>query len=165
MPPAACSGPGAPGAVHRRAHSPDRLLDCIERGNAFERLARDRRIAALGDVEEPAAQMRPAEGKRDGLARRGSNLLVGGITVALHDAAIALEQLEPVDRTAAGSVAIGDGRRVSSTPRPVVPGNGPEVSLLGAAASGVEHRRYRLIDRDFARGQNEDRKSTRLNSS
>ena len=36
--------------------------------------------------------MRPAEGKRDGLARRGSNLLVGGITVALHDAAIALEQ-------------------------------------------------------------------------
>ena len=35
-----------------------------------------------------------AEGKRDGLARRGSNLLVGGITVALHDAAIALEQLQ-----------------------------------------------------------------------
>src|SRR5262245_168760 len=64
-----------------------------------------------------------------------------GITVALH--------------TAAGSIAIGDGRRVSSTPRSVVPGNGPEVSLLGTAAARVEHRRYRLIDRDLARGQNE----------
>src|SRR5262245_64892918 len=153
MPPAACSCPGAP-APFIGAHSPDRLLDCIERGNAFERFARDRRIAALGDVEEPAAQMRPAESKGDGLARRGSNLLVGGITVALHDAAIALEQLEPVDRTAGGSVAIGDGRRVSSTPRPVVPGNGPEVSPLGEDADGVEHRRYRLNERGLTRGQN-----------
>src|SRR5215470_6918876 len=135
------------------AHSPDRLLDCIERGNAFERLARDRRIAALGDVEEPAAQMRPAEGKRDGLARRGSNLLVGGIAVALHDAAIALEQLEPVDRAAPGSVAKGDRRRIGPAPGSVVPGDCPEVALLGAAAAGIEHGYDRLIDRDLGGGQ------------
>src|SRR5262245_3114177 len=33
----------------------DRLLDRIERRDALERFARDRRITAFGDVEEPAA--------------------------------------------------------------------------------------------------------------
>src|SRR4051794_39383133 len=45
------------------AHAADRLLDGIELADAFERLARDRGIAALGDVEELAAQMCPAEGE------------------------------------------------------------------------------------------------------
>jgi hypothetical protein len=72
----------------------DRLLDRIEFCNAFECLARDRSVAALGDVEELAAQMCPAEGKRNRLAGCGSgDRLVGGITVALHDAAILIEEL------------------------------------------------------------------------
>src|SRR6266571_2663016 len=83
------------------------------------------------------------------------NALVGGISVALHDAAIVLEQLEGVDRAATRSVAVGDGRRVRPAPRPVVTGDGPEVSFLGAAAAGIEHWRHGLIDRDLARGQNE----------
>jgi len=32
----------------------------------------------------------------------------------------------------------------------VVAGDRPEVSLLGAAAAGIEHRRYRLVDCDLA---------------
>lgn len=104
-------------------HSPDRLLDRIERSDTFQRFARDRRIAALGDVEEPAAQVRPTEGKRDGLAPGGGNLLVGGIAIALHDAALAFEQLEPVDRAATGRVGKSDRRRVGPAPGAVVTGN------------------------------------------
>ena len=58
-------------------------------------------------------------------------------------------------RAAAGRVAVGDGRRIGPAPRPVVAGDRPEVSLLGAAAARIEHRRHRLVDRDLARGQNE----------
>jgi hypothetical protein len=50
-----------------RAERPDRLLDHIELCDTLKRLARDRRAAILGDVEELAAQMRPAEGERNGL--------------------------------------------------------------------------------------------------
>jgi hypothetical protein len=49
------------------ASSPDRLLDRIERRDALESFAGDRRVAALGDVEEGSAQMRPTEGERDRL--------------------------------------------------------------------------------------------------
>jgi len=75
-----------------RARSADRLLYSIERGDALERLARDRRVAALGEVEESAAQVRPAEGELNGLVPRlGGYRFVGGVTVALCDAAIAVE--------------------------------------------------------------------------
>src|SRR4249919_4166330 len=83
-----------------------------------------------------AAQMRPAKGQRDRLAGcLVGNGLVGRVSVALHDAAIAIEQLERVNRTATGRVAVGDGGRVAPAPRPVVPRGRPEVSLLGAAAA------------------------------
>src|SRR5580698_9575795 len=52
------------------ARAADRLLYSIERGDAFERFAGDRRVAGFGEVEESAAQMRPAEGERDSLAGR-----------------------------------------------------------------------------------------------
>ena len=81
-------------AVLVRAHPADRLLDRIEFADAFERLARDRGVAPLGDVKELAAQMCPAEGKRNRLAGcGGGDRLVGGVTVALHDAAILIEEL------------------------------------------------------------------------
>ena len=68
------------------AHAPDRLLDRIERGDSLERLAGDRRFT-LGVVEEPAPQVRPAEGERDpAIGRLGGDRLVGGITVALNNA-------------------------------------------------------------------------------
>ena len=58
----------AHGAALVGASAADRLLDRVERGDALERLAGDRRVAALGDVEELAPQVRPAEGERDRLA-------------------------------------------------------------------------------------------------
>src|SRR5437660_909473 len=78
------------------------------------------------------------------------NSLVGGIAIALHHAAVMLKQFQSVNGAATGSIAVGHRRRVSPAPRPVVAGDGPEVSLLGAPATGIEHRRHRLIDRDLA---------------
>jgi hypothetical protein len=145
----------ARGAALLGAVAADRLLDRIERGNAHERLAGDRRRTALGDVEEAAPQMGPAEGKRDRIAARGvGNGFVSLVPIALHDAAIAIEQLERVDRAATGSVGEGDRRRIGSAPRPIVARNRPEVSLLGAAAARIEHRRGGLVDCDLAGGQN-----------
>src|SRR2546423_3755918 len=138
------------------AFSSDRLLDRIERRNALKSFAGDRRAAAFGDVEESSAQMRPTEGKHDRLAAGCiGNGLVGGVSIALHDAAIVIEQLERMNRAAPRSVAVRDGWRVGPAPRPVVPRDGPEVSLFGASAGGIEHRRRGLIDRDLAGGQNE----------
>src|SRR5262249_5023410 len=70
---------------------PDRLLDRIERRDALEGFACDRSGAVLGDIEEPASQVGPVESERDRLAACCvGNALVGGISVALHDAAIVL---------------------------------------------------------------------------
>ncbi len=60
-----------------------------------------------------------------------------------------------MDRAASRSVGVGDSRRIGPAPGPVVTGDGPEVSFLGAAAARIEHRRHGLIDRDLARGQDE----------
>src|ERR1700741_4773982 len=99
----------------------DRLLDGIEGGDARKRLAGDRRRAAFRDIEEAAPQMRPAERQRNRLVRGGvGNGLVGGIAVALHDAAIAVEQLERVDGAATGRVGVGHRGRVGPAPRPIV---------------------------------------------
>jgi hypothetical protein len=76
------------------ARAADHLLDRVKRCDAFQRFVRDRGIAALGNVEDLASQMRPAERECDSLLGCGCrNLLVGGVAVALHDAAIAIEQL------------------------------------------------------------------------
>src|SRR5262245_61759622 len=89
--------------------------------------------------------MGPTERERNRFTRRRvGDALVGGVAVALHDAAITFEQLERMDRAAPGRVAIGDRRRIGPAPRPVVAGHGPEVSLLGAAAAGIEHGRHSL---------------------
>ena len=86
-----------------RAQASDRLLDRIELGDPLERLAGDRRFA-LGVVEEPASQVRPAEGERDPAVRRlGGDRLVGGVAVALDDAPIIVEQLQAMDRPRPGA--------------------------------------------------------------
>jgi hypothetical protein len=82
----------------------DRLLNRIERRDAFERFAGDRSVAVLGDVEELAPQVRPTERERDRLVACGAgNGLVGGVAVTLHDAVIAIEQLQRVGGTATGA--------------------------------------------------------------
>ena len=47
--------------------APDSALDAVEFGDAFQRLAGDRRRASGGEIEEAAAHMRPAEGERHGV--------------------------------------------------------------------------------------------------
>jgi hypothetical protein len=56
-----------------------------------------------------------------------------------------IEQLQSVDGAATRSVAVGDGRRITPAPGPVVTGNGAEVSFLGAGAAGIEHRHHGLV--------------------
>jgi len=68
---------------------------------------------------------------------------------------IAVEQLQRMDRATTRRVGKSDGRRIGPSPRPVVAGDRPKVTLLDAAAAGIEHRRGRLVDRDLARGQDE----------
>src|SRR6266446_10568400 len=94
----------------RDSATPYRLLDRIERGDALKGFARDRRRTALGDVKELSSQMCPAEGERDRVAgsRIIGNVLVGRVSIALHDAAIGLEQLQRVDGAAAWCIGVGD---------------------------------------------------------
>jgi hypothetical protein len=67
----------------------DRLLDRIESRDARQRLAGDRRGAALGVVVEATSQMSPAKGERDRLVARGAgNGLISRVSIALHDAAM-----------------------------------------------------------------------------
>jgi hypothetical protein len=70
------------------------LLDGVDLGNARNGFGGDRRIAALGYLEELASQVAPAKGDCDPV--RGQ-LLVRSIAVALHDAAIVREQLLEMD--------------------------------------------------------------------
>ena len=72
----------------------DRLLDHVKPGDTLERFARDRCMTVLGNIEELAPQMGPTEGERDRLsACAAGDGLVGCISVALHDAAITIEEL------------------------------------------------------------------------
>src|SRR5512144_2252683 len=66
-------------------------LDVVERGDAAQRLGRDRRRAGLGQVVEAPPHMAPAEDQRDGVLSATSELLVGRVAVALQDAAIAAQ--------------------------------------------------------------------------
>ena len=75
--------------------------------------------------------MRPAEGERDpAVGRLGGDRLVGGVAVALDDASIVVEQLQAMDRPAAGRIGEGDGWRVRAAPWPIVAGDRPEIALL-----------------------------------
>ena len=110
----------------------DRLLNRVEKSDAIEGFARDGCGAALGDFEELSSQMCPAEGERDGFAEICcvGNVLVGRVSIALHDAMIGIEQLQRVDGAAARRIGVGDGGRVGSTPGPVIAGDRPEVSCI-----------------------------------
>ena len=52
---------------------------------------------------------------------------------------------------AVGRVNIGDAERVSAAPGLVVVGIGPELAGPGAPASGIEHRRGRLVGEQLGR--------------
>ena len=100
--------------------------------------------------------MRPAERQDHGVAgtTAAGELLVGGIAVALHDAAVAGEQSGGMLGAASGRVGIDDPRRAGITaPGAVVAGNRPEIATFGAAAARIEHRRAGLVDKQPRRAE------------
>src|SRR5271165_5475109 len=100
--------------------------------------------------------MRPAKGERNRPAASCfGDVLIGRISIALHDASIMIEQLQSMHGAATRSVAVGNGGRIAPAPRAIVAGDGPEVSLLGAATAGIEHRHHRLVDCDLGGGEDE----------
>src|ERR1700747_3011580 len=113
---------GPRGARGRGSAAADLVLDGIERSDALQRLIGDRRRATLGDLVEAPADMGPAEGERHGAALPPGigQLPVGRIAVALHDAGIAGERLQPLFGAAPGRVGIDDGGRIGAAPGAVV---------------------------------------------
>ena len=124
----------------RRAAA-DLGLDRVQLADAFERLGRDRRVAALGDVVEAATEVAPAEGQRQrsagalGIGQR----IIGDVAVDLQDAAEAGEMANRVLAAATRRIEIGHGRRVGAAPWPIIARDGPQVAGLGAAAPRIEH--------------------------
>ena len=78
--------------------------------------------------------------------------LVGLITVHLQDAAEAGEMRDGALGRAVGSVDVSHPRRIGPAPGPVIPCIGPKLPRLGAASSGIEHRRGGLIGKQLRRG-------------
>src|SRR6202047_5249586 len=100
--------------------------------------------------------MRPAKGERNRPAASCfGDVLIARVSIALHDATIMIEQLQSMHGAATRRVAVGNSGRIAPAPRPIVAGDGPEVSFLGAATSGIEHRHHRLIDCDLGGGEDE----------
>src|SRR5262249_12626238 len=100
--------------------------DEVDLRNARHAFSGDRRIAALGDLKEFTPQVAPAKGDCDPLRRQ---LLVRGIAVALHDAAIVCEQPHEMLAASPRRVGIGDSRGVGSAPGPVITRDRPTASL------------------------------------
>jgi hypothetical protein len=130
------------------------LLDFVERGDALQRLDRDRRLR-FGQIIKTPAHMTPAKGQRyGGLTRsRGGELLVGTVAVALKNAAVAAEQRVGVCLSPAWCVGVNHCRRLIAGPRPIVTGDRPEVTLFGSPATRIEHRDDSLIGEYPGRGQ------------
>ena len=124
-------------------------LDRIECGDAVERLAGDRRCAAVGELIEPPAHVRPAE-REAHIALFGKGA-IAGVAVDLENALEAGEMRERLRRLAIGRIDIGDRRRVRSAPGPVVSRIGPKLAGLGAPAARIEHRRRRLVGKELRR--------------
>jgi hypothetical protein len=79
--------------------------------------------------------------------------LVGGVAVALQDAAVAGQQRLRMLRAAARRVVEHHRRRVGSAPGPVVARDRPGEALLRLAAAGVEHRHRGLVGEQPRRAQ------------
>ena len=102
-----------------------------------------------GELVEAPAHMGPAEGELD-VAALGEHA-IAAIAVDLQDAVEAGEMGDRPLGLAVGRVDVGDARRIGAAPWPIVARIGPELAGLGAAASGIEHRRRRLVGEQLLR--------------
>ena len=134
--------------------APDLGLDLIERTDPLQRLARDRRMTALGDVVEAAPEVRPAQRERHRAADTfpiGQGI-VGPIAIDLQGAGEAGEVTHGVLLAAPRRVEVGDRRRITAAPRPVVARNRPQIPGLGSPTSRIEHRAACLVRKELVRG-------------
>jgi hypothetical protein len=97
-------------------------LDGIERDDAHERLAGDRRGCRSLDLVEAPSHMAPAEGKLD-LAALGE-LGIGAVAVDLQRAVETCKMLGRPRMLAVGRVDIGDAGRLGAGSGPLVAGIG-----------------------------------------
>src|SRR5690606_21624175 len=121
----------------------DLALDRVERGDALQRLAGDRRGPGDGELVEAPAHMSPAEGELD-VAALGERA-VAAIAIDLQHALEAGQVGHRPLGLAIGGVDIRHAGRIGATPGSVVAGVGPELPGLGPAAAGIEHRRASLV--------------------
>ena len=121
----------------------------IERGDADHGLGGDRRRRIGLDLVELPPHMAPAESERDVTAL--SELRIGAIAIDLQDAAEAREMLGRPRMLAIGGIDIGSAWRGAAGPGPLVARIGPQLALLDAPASGIEHRRRRLVGEQLGR--------------
>jgi hypothetical protein len=105
-----------------------------------------------GDGNTPAYSAE-RERRRPAGALRIGKAAVRGIAVGLQHPGIAPQQRFGVIAAASRRVGVYHHGRRSAPPRPVVAGENPEVTFLGAPAPGVEHRRRGLVDEQLGRAQ------------
>src|SRR6266567_4293975 len=105
----------------------------IERGDADEGLAGDRRGRGSLDLIKVPPHMAPTEGELD-IAALGE-FGIGAVAVDLQLAAEAGKMLGRPHMLAVGGIGIGDAWRVGAGPRPFVAGIGPQLPFLGAAGT------------------------------
>src|SRR3954453_13910431 len=123
-------------AAERRVAATDVFLDGVERGDMFERFARNRCRSGGSEFVEVTPDMRPAERKPD-VAALGQ-LTVAGIAVDLQNSLEALEVGDGPLGLAIGRIDIGNDRWIQPAPGAVIGGIGPELPGLGATTARVE---------------------------
>ncbi len=87
--------------------------------------------------------MAPAEDRLDGIAL--SRATVSGIIVDVQDSGEAVEVDERPLGLAVGRIDIVHTGQVAAAPRAVIARVGPELTSLGSASSGIEHRARGLV--------------------
>src|SRR6201991_957929 len=109
----------ADGAALVGVAAADVLLDRVEFGDAFECFGGNRRWPRGSEFVKPAANMRPTESKLHIVAL--GQRPITRIAVDLQDSREAGEVSDRLRGLAIGRVYIGEARRASAPPRPIVP--------------------------------------------
>lgn len=100
-------------------------LDGVELSDPYQRCGGDRRIAALGDLEEAAAHMRPAESELHvaGVGQRP----IAGKAISLKEAQVLIERWRQLYNTTRPHSALG---YLPPAPATVVPGTADPASAI-----------------------------------
>src|SRR5262245_6614057 len=133
----------------RRGLTADALLDGIKLTNSPQRLGCNGRAIGLEEFVEVAPRMCPASGQDDIAARLQS--LEAGIAVDVQHAGEVLQMRRRAFTLAIRRKHVDGSRRCCSTPRPLVTHIDPEPTCLGATATGIEHRDWRIVGKQRIR--------------